>query len=206
MDIQSDWWSICSDVDAVPVCCGDERKVKFSIYCRIYVPTLICSHECWVMMEWNCGHKRPKWAFSAGCLGCPSELRWEASGSLTGRPRTPWRDCVSRLPANALGFHQKNRSKQLGRGCLDFSAYAAHIKKKKKRHDVVLIITWQNSLFLPNEFEHLKYKMYSLLLRRNLVIHFLPPCFTIICESKIILTILIICAQPVSIQKKMFVK
>ncbi|KAK3550607.1 hypothetical protein QTP70_000697 [Hemibagrus guttatus] len=60
------------------------RKAKLSIYQSIYVPTLTYGHELWVMTER---------VFRA----CPTRKRPQ------GRPRTRWRDYVSRLAWERLG-------------------------------------------------------------------------------------------------------
>ncbi|KAK3562878.1 hypothetical protein QTP86_011111 [Hemibagrus guttatus] len=73
------------------------RKAKLSIYQSIYVPTLTYGHELWVMTERGAVEvalgRFPGEVFRA----CPTGKRPR------GRPRTCWRDYVSRLAWERLG-------------------------------------------------------------------------------------------------------
>jgi len=54
-----------------------------SVQNTIYVPTLTCGHELWVVTE-RTRYKRPKWASTAGCLGSPLERGGESRSSGRG--------------------------------------------------------------------------------------------------------------------------
>ncbi|KAK3546165.1 hypothetical protein QTP70_025142 [Hemibagrus guttatus] len=68
-------------------------KVKLSIYQSIYVPTLTYGHELWVMTERMPPGRLPGEVFRAFPIGKRPR----------GRPRTRWRDYVSRLAWERLG-------------------------------------------------------------------------------------------------------
>ncbi|KAK3547532.1 hypothetical protein QTP86_021516, partial [Hemibagrus guttatus] len=70
------------------------RKVKLSIYQSIYIPTLTYGHELWVMTKRMPPGRLPGEVFQA----CPTGKRPR------GRPRTRWRDYVSRLAWERLGI------------------------------------------------------------------------------------------------------
>ncbi|KAK3528214.1 hypothetical protein QTP86_026677, partial [Hemibagrus guttatus] len=84
------------------------RKAKLSIYQSIYVPTLTYGHELWVMTE------RLRWLGQLRWLGHlfrmpPGRLPGEVFRACPigkrprGRPRTRWRNYVSRLAWERLG-------------------------------------------------------------------------------------------------------
>ncbi|KAK3518264.1 hypothetical protein QTP70_035195 [Hemibagrus guttatus] len=69
-------------------------KAKLSIYQSIYIPTLTYGHELWVMTQKDASRHLPGEVFRA----CPTRKRpW-------GKPRTSWRDHVSRLAWERLGI------------------------------------------------------------------------------------------------------
>ncbi|TWW80939.1 hypothetical protein D4764_01G0007540 [Takifugu flavidus] len=94
------------------------RKAKLSIYRSIFVPTLTYGHELWVMTERTRSRvQAAEMSFLVGWLGSPLEIgmppgrlpgevfRACPSGRRPpGRPRTRWRDYVSRLAWERLGI------------------------------------------------------------------------------------------------------
>ncbi|KAI3363541.1 hypothetical protein L3Q82_012143 [Scortum barcoo] len=87
------------------------RKAKLSIYRSIYVPTLTYGHELWVMTERTRSRiQAAEMSFLRRVAGRSLRDRGGVPGVCPtgrrprGRPRTRWRDYVSRLAWERLGI------------------------------------------------------------------------------------------------------
>lgn len=57
------------------------KMSKLATYQSVYVPTLTCGHEIWILTKTkNHRHKRLKLAFIARWLGSSLEVSWEGLG------------------------------------------------------------------------------------------------------------------------------